>query len=133
MAPRVAHGAIIADMAVYHLALASDWSVAEERGSYPVSTRGATIEQVGFLHGSSDRPQVDAVARRFYADVAEPLVLLTLDEAILVAHGLQVRREPADPALPSADAGELFPHVYGGPVPVAAVVAATPYVVVGAD
>ncbi|QQS02148.1 MAG: DUF952 domain-containing protein [Austwickia sp.] len=120
-------------MTVYHLALSSDWDAARQRGSYPVSTRGATIEQVGYLHGSTDRRQADGVARRFYADVTEPLVLLELDEAALTTYGLVVRLEPADPTLPAGAGGELFPHVYGGPVPVAAVVAATPYVVPRGD
>lgn len=113
-------------MALFHLALASDWADARAVGQYAVSTRGLSIEQVGFLHGSADRAQVDAVARRFYADVTEPLVLLEIDEASLARAGRTVRLEPPDPARPGA-AGELFPHMYGGPLPVAAVLAATPY------
>ncbi|MCA0438184.1 MAG: DUF952 domain-containing protein [Austwickia sp.] len=116
-------------MSVWHLALASDWRAALADGSYPMSTRGATIDQVGYLHGSRDLAQADAVARRFYADVAQPLVLLEIDESRLTTYGLVVRLEPADPALPPAAGGELFPHVYGGPLPVAAVCSVRPYVV----
>lgn len=116
-------------MTIWHLALESDWRGAQHTGSYGVSTRGASIDEVGFLHGSADRTQADDVARRFYADVTEPLVLLEIDDAALPAYGLSVRREPADPSLPGPAETTLFPHVYGGPLPVGAVVAATPYVV----
>ena len=113
-------------MALFHLALASDWAAARAAGQYAVSTRGLSIDQVGFLHGSADRAQVDGVARRFYADVTEPLILLEIDEARLARAGRTVRLEPVDPARPGGS-GELFPHVYGGPLPVDAVVSATPY------
>jgi uncharacterized protein (DUF952 family) len=39
----------------------------------------------------------------------------------LAAAGLEVREEAAP------DSGELFPHLYGGPLPCEAVVAAEPY------
>lgn len=116
-------------MIVSHLALAADWVNALECGTYDVSTRGSTIAEVGYLHGSANRRQTDAVARRLYADVTEALVLLEIDAALLATYGIIVRLEPADPAL-SADGGhELFPHIYGGPVPVAAVIHVSPYVV----
>jgi hypothetical protein len=57
--------------------------------------------------------------------VTEPLVLLTLDEPALAAAGLRVVREPGDP---SDSDSERFPHVYGGPLPVAAVSRVEPLV-----
>ena len=59
--------------------------------------------------------QVPGVLQRFYADLTEPLCLLTIDPAMLrvpvVAENL-------------AGGDELFPHVYG-PIPVTAVTAVT--------
>lgn len=122
-------GAIIDGMSVWHLALAADWHRAMQRTTYDMSTRGATIADVGYLHASADRRQADAVARRFYADVTDPLVLLEIDETLLGPCALTIRFEPADPAQPSGAATELFPHIYGGLLPVDCVVSATPYVV----
>lgn len=99
-------------MTLQHIALESDWRAAREAGTYPISTRGRLIADVGFLHCSSPE-QTAGVLERFYSDVAEPLLLLTLDEAALAAHGLEVRLEPPAPGLL-----ELFPHVYGGDLPV---------------
>jgi uncharacterized protein (DUF952 family) len=104
---------------VLHLALLADWDRAQDAGRYDVSTRGLTLQQVGFVHASEPH-QVDGVARAFYADVTEPMVLLELDVAALGAAGSPVRWEDV-PGAP-----DPFPHVYG-PVPVAAVVDVTPY------
>lgn len=104
---------------VWHLALAPDWAAAEENGVYAVSTRGRTVEEVGFVHCSYDLDQVRRVAAAFYAD-AGPLVLLALSVAALDEAGIEVRAEPGDPTDPGS---ELFPHVYGA-VPVGAVVRA---------
>lgn len=105
-------------MALLHIAEQSDWEAAQQAGVYDRSTRGVSIAQVGYLHGSATMDQVRSVLGFVYADVTEPLVLLTLDEGELAAHGLRVFLEPGDPQDPDS---ELFPHVYGGPVPVSAV------------
>lgn len=102
-------------MTLQHIAFESDWEVARVAGSYPVSTRGQRIADVGFMHCSSPG-QTAGVLERFYADVTEPLLLLTLDESALADHGLVVRLES-----PVAGAAELFPHIYGGDLPVACV------------
>ena len=104
-------------MTIHHIALARDWRAAQETGTYPVSTRGRLIADVGFMHCSSPE-QTAGVLRRFYADVAQPLLLLTLDESALTEHGLEVRLEPA---VPGTAGVELFAHVYGGDLPVACV------------
>lgn len=101
---------------LFHLALAADWHDAESDGHYRVSTRGRTLAEEGFIHASFAH-QVDGVARRFYADVEEPLVLLTID---LARVDVEVRLEVP----PGAD--EAFPHLYG-PLPVDAVSWVTPY------
>lgn len=97
-----------------HLALPDDWTAARETGEYRMSTRGRTLEQVGFIHCS--RPdQLEGVANRFYADLGE-VVILQIDPELLDA---EVRLEP-----PADGIDELFPHVYG-PIPTSAVVATT--------
>ena len=102
-------------MEIYHLALASDWEAAREAGEYRVSTRGVTLEQEGFIH-CSHADQWRGVREAFYADVTEPLLLLTVDTGRLAS---PVREEH----VPGAD--RPFPHVYG-PIDLGAVVAVTP-------
>jgi glutathione S-transferase len=104
---------------LYHLALTEEWLVAVAEGVYRRSTRGLSLDQVGFLHACHAH-QIAATFERFYAD-AGPVRLLSLDPKRLTAAGLEVREEPAP------DSGELFPHLYGGPLPCEAVVAAEPY------
>lgn len=79
-----------------------------------MSTRGQTLADVGFIHLST-REQVEGTANRFYADV-DQLVLLTIDQLLVSS---DIKWEP-----PAPGTEELFPHIYG-PVPIAAVVAAT--------
>ncbi|HET9633111.1 MAG TPA: DUF952 domain-containing protein [Terrabacter sp.] len=100
---------------IYHLAEQADWEQAQREGTYTRSTRGRSLEEEGFIHASSAE-QWPVVRSRFYADVAEPLVLLHIDESLL---GSPVVREVGDPAT-----GETFPHVYG-PIEVSAVVDTT--------
>lgn len=97
---------------IYHLALAEDWRTARATGEYRISTRGLTLEQVGFIHASYAH-QIAATYKRFFAD-AGPLRLLVLDPKRLAALGLPLRAEPAP------GSAERFPHVYGA-LPVAAV------------
>lgn len=89
---------------ILHVATLEDWTAAQAVGEYRVSTLGATIDEVGFIHASTPE-QVHATAERFYADLGVPLVVLVLDEDALVAGGVPVVREDAGD-------GELFPHLY---------------------
>ena len=100
--------AVPQDQPLFHLALADDWQAAQTSGSYRISTRGMTLEQVGFIHCSWPE-QVDATYQRFYADAGE-VVLLEVDPAAVDA---PLRAD----AIPT---GELFPHLYG-PLNLAAV------------
>jgi glutathione S-transferase len=98
---------------IYHAALLEEWEAAQRAGTYTMSTRGMTVDEVGFVHAAHAH-QLAGVLGRFYADVDE-VVVLSIDASALTA---PVREEPA------GDAGdERFPHVYG-PIPVSAVVAA---------
>ena len=99
-----------------HLAERADWAEARRSGAYRTSTRGLTLDEVGFVHCALPH-QLAGVAERFYADLPDDaLVVLEIDEARL---GAEVRHEAP------AAGGERFPHVYG-PVPIDAVVRATP-------
>jgi len=104
---------------LYHLALADDWHQAQRQGLYRHSTRGLSLEQVGFIHASHAH-QIAATFRRFYRD-AGPVRLLTIDPQRLAAAGVTVRQEPA-----AEGSGELFPHLYGA-LPCSAVLAAEPF------
>lgn len=97
-----------------HIALPEDWTAARGAGEYRVSTRGRSLDEEGFVHCSYPR-QLEGVANRFYADLAE-LVILHLDPDLLDA---EIRVEP-----PADGVEELFPHVYG-PIPTTAVIATT--------
>src|SRR3954447_15573246 len=88
---------------IFHLALARDWEAARRAGEYTVSTLGRTLAEEGFIHAAR-ADQWAGVRERFYAEVAEPLLLLVTDPARLTA---EVREE----AVPGLD--ETFPHVYG--------------------
>jgi uncharacterized protein (DUF952 family) len=104
-------------MHIFHIATAADWAAAQRSGTYTTSTRGRTLEQEGFIHASR-REQVTGVWKAFYADVGEPLVLLTVDTDLLTS------RWQEDPVA-SEGSSDTFPHVYG-PINAAAVVHAEP-------
>ncbi len=100
---------------IYHLALAGEWREAQARGIYRRSTRGLSLEAVGFIHASGAE-QVEGTFERFYAD-AEEVLLLCIDPERLPVPLLW---EPAP------DTGERFPHIHG-PLPLEAVLAVEPY------
>ncbi|GAA4229056.1 uncharacterized protein (DUF952 family) [Streptosporangium album] len=102
-------------MTILHLALAADWDTAQTAGEYRISTLGRTIEQEGFIHACADHHQLNGVVQRFYRNVTDPLVLLSIDPT-----RLDVRLETG------GDSPETFPHIYG-PLPITAVTSATPY------
>jgi glutathione S-transferase len=95
---------------IYHAALRADWEAAEVAGRYEVSTRGATLADVGFIHAAYEH-QVEGVLTRYYADIDEIVLLMIDPDAV----GAAVVAEPAN--------GERFPHIYGA-LPVAAVTVA---------
>ena len=99
---------------IFHIARQGDWAAALAEGSYRVSTLGLTLDDVGFIHCSYAQ-QVDGVARAFYRDVPD-LVLLTIDTD---------KVEP-DIRVESGGDEERFPHIYG-PLAVDAVVAVDPF------
>ena len=104
---------------LYHLALGPEWQAARADGIYRRSTRGRSLEEVGFIH-LSNAHQVEATAALFYGDLpAGAVLLLTIDPQPLAAAALEVRFE-------QAGGGEPFPHLYG-PLPLGAVLRAEPW------
>jgi len=97
---------------LYHLALADEWAAAQAAGAYERSTIGLTLDDVGFIH-LSRADQVQGTADAYYRD-ADAVLLLRIDPALV---GSEVRDDPVGDT--------TFPHLYG-PLPVAAVVEATP-------
>ena len=96
-------------MRIFHIATMADWEQARASGSYATSTRDRSLEDVGFIH-AAHRPQVHGVWQRYYKDVREPLVLLTVDTDRLE---VPVRDEQVGE--------EVFPHIYGPLSPMAVV------------
>jgi uncharacterized protein (DUF952 family) len=94
----------------FHLTTPDCWAGAQAAGEYRWSTRGKTLDEVGFIHGSF-LEQVERVADFVYAGVPTVL-LLAIDPAKLTA---EVRVENLD------GGDERFPHIYG-PLPVVAVI-----------
>jgi len=88
---------------IFHIATAAEWQAAKASGAYTTSTLGVTLEQEGFLHCSRDS-QAGRVLSKYYADVTEPLTLLTVDTVLLTSPWQF--DEVAGAAL-------SFPHIYG--------------------
>ena len=99
-------------MRLLHAALPQDWAKALQNGSYDTSTRGVSLAEAGFVHGST-ASQLPGVLARFYPDI--PAVdLLVIDIDRLEHEGATVRWDPV--------AGDgPYPHIYGV-VPTVAVV-----------
>ena len=88
-----------------HLTTKQAWEDALTVGTYSLSTKGKTLEEVGFIH-SSFEDQVEEVAGFVFAGSDEELVLLHLDMDKLASNGIEVRIE-------AAKNGKSYPHIYG--------------------
>lgn len=100
----------MSDPAIFHITEPEVWGDATRTGVFIGSTRGRTVEQVGYVH-CSFASQVEPVANCVYGDWDGELLLLEIDPD-------QVRSEMRVENLIGGDEG--FPHVYGE-LPVAAV------------
>lgn len=109
------------DRPFWHLAEEEHWRAALDSGRYERSTPGATLSEVGFIHGSYPE-QLPAVVKAHYARHTGSLVVLEIDPAALRRAGVDVRLEPGDPVDPGST---RYPHVYGA-LPVAAVTRTRP-------
>ena len=106
-------GAEHALLPLWHIAHRADWEEARRTGVYLHSTRGRTLGEEGFIHCSYPH-QVGLVARSFYGDDPESLVVLEVDRGRLGRTKVRLDHVPG--------AGQAYPHLYG-PLPAAAVVA----------
>ena len=100
---------------IYHVTFASDWAAAQEHGEYRLSTRGARLDDVGFIHASHAH-QVRPIGRSHYLDATESVVVLVIDPT-RVQSAVKVERVGAGT--------EQFPHIYG-PLDISAVVDVLP-------
>ncbi|MBR8741118.1 DUF952 domain-containing protein [Nocardiopsis sp. MG754419] len=97
---------------ILHLTELSRWRAGGD-------VHAASLSTQGFLHASPDESTMLAVARAFYSEPEEPLVVLVVDTDLVDA---EVRWEEADPAPPPGVGPDVrFPHVLG-PIPRRAVV-----------
>jgi uncharacterized protein (DUF952 family) len=87
---------------IYHIATAADWEQACRDGQYTTSTRGRTLAEQGFIHGST-AGQVAPVANMIYKGEPDLLVLVIDTDRV----GPEIRYEQ----VPGWDAP--FPHIYG--------------------
>lgn len=92
-------------MTILHLARRADWDEALRRGTYRVSTLGASLDSVGFVHASLP-DQIAAVAEAVYREIDDELCVLVLDESTIRAAGVEVRLEDGGD-------GVAYPNVYG--------------------
>ncbi|MEU5685823.1 DUF952 domain-containing protein [Streptomyces venezuelae] len=101
-----------------HITERALWDAARRTGTYEMSTRGKTLDEVGFIHCSLPE-QLPGVAAFLYGgyDGPDELVVLGIDSERLTA---PVRFEAPRPG------GVEFPHLYG-PLPVDAVVEVSPW------
>ncbi|MBA3781713.1 MAG: DUF952 domain-containing protein [Nocardioides sp.] len=96
-------------MQIFHIATAGDWEAAKASGAYTTSTLGRTLDEEGFIHASR-REQVKPTFTRFYRDVREPLLLLTIETDRL---DVPWREDPVG--------DDRYPHLYGALSPSAVV------------
>ncbi|HEV2372037.1 MAG TPA: DUF952 domain-containing protein [Streptosporangiaceae bacterium] len=87
---------------IYHIATQPDWEEATETGEYRTSTRGKTLDDVGFIHAST-HTQVAPVANAVYQG-QDHLVVLVIDPGRVHA---EIRYEPVQ------GWETPFPHIYG--------------------
>jgi uncharacterized protein (DUF952 family) len=100
---------------IYHVTFASEWNDAQSTMEYTLSTRGARLEEVGYIHASFAH-QVERIGSLIFNDTEEAVVVLVIDPDRL---DCPVRVE-------SLEGGtEEFPHIYG-PLPTGAVVEILP-------
>ena len=102
-------------MLILHIAEPAEWQAAREAGAFTRSTRGQSLDQVGFIHCSQPQ-QVKGVLDAFYADIDHDLVLLVIDTDRLTSPW-QLDEVPG--------ATDPFPHIYG-PLDVEAVAETLP-------
>ena len=83
---------------INHLIHKAEWEAANPTGE----VRPASLAEEGFIHCSSDEPQLLAVAQRLYSG-RDDMLVLEVDTERLAS---PVKHEPSR-------SGEIYPHIYG--------------------
>ena len=97
-------------MTILHLAHRDDWDAALVSGEYRTSTRGRSLEEVGFIHASYPH-QLTAVAEFVHAGDDAELCVLVIDEEAVRRDGVTILDEDGGD-------GQQYPHIYGAIRPV---------------
>lgn len=88
---------------IFHVCAAADWAAAQAAGIYRQSTRGQSLDEVGFIH-CSFADQVERIGAFLYGDEPDGVVALVIDP----------KRVGVPVVVENVDGGtELFPHIYG--------------------
>ena len=87
---------------IFHITSASAWQEAEEACEYRLSTKGRTLEEVGFVHCSFAH-QVDVIANSIYAGDQDLVVLEIAPELV----DSEIRYENLE------GGAAVYPHIYG--------------------
>ena len=102
------------DSHIYKVCAKAEWDSAQAAGAYEGS---AVDARDGYIHFST-ASQLDETLTRHFQGQADQVALVVPVEAL---RGADLKWEP------SRD-GALFPHLYGGPLPVSAVIRVVPLV-----
>jgi uncharacterized protein (DUF952 family) len=105
-------GVVSSDL-IYHVTTLSEWTKAQLSGTFDRSTKGKSIEDVGFIHASTAL-QLEEIQAKLYGKTTEKLVVLVLSQEKLQGAGIEVRFE-------DGGEGEYYPHIYA-PIPVRLIV-----------
>lgn len=73
-----------------HVAIADDWESSRRFGEYEASTRGQTLDDVGYIHATT-ATGLGAVLDGIYGDLDLPLIVVVIDGDALRAGGIEVR------------------------------------------
>jgi len=92
-----------------HVAIADDWESARRFGEYEASTRGLTLDEVGYIHATTEAG-LPVVLDDVYGDMELPLVLVVIDRDALQTSGIEVASD--DSALPPMSSWKIL-----GPLP----------------
>lgn len=72
-----------------HVAIADDWEPARRFGEYEASTRGRTLDEVGYIHATTEAG-LATVLEDVYGDWELPLIVVVIDPHALQVSGIDV-------------------------------------------
>jgi uncharacterized protein (DUF952 family) len=88
-----------------HVAIADDWEPARRFGEYEASTRGLTLDEVGYIHATTEAG-LPVVLDDVYGDMELPLVVVVIDGDVLQASGIEVVAD--DSAVPPMSSWKIL-------------------------